>query len=122
MSDPLHDLELPRRQPTNRPLLWQMWGRETAKDFILLLAALMATSLATAWLVQRDLKANVDDQLRAVAVPIAEDTSAGLFSMIGMIPAIGVPLLVTRLARGLLTKWIGRPADRPAADVMYVDD
>ena len=40
MSDPLHDLELPRRQPTNRPLLWQMWGRETAKDFILLLAAL----------------------------------------------------------------------------------
>ena len=36
----------------------------------------MATSLATAWLVQRDLKANVDDQLRAVAVPIAEDTSA----------------------------------------------
>lgn len=40
MSDPLDDLELPRRQPTNRPLLWQMWGRETAKDFILLLAAL----------------------------------------------------------------------------------
>ncbi|UUZ45191.1 hypothetical protein LP422_02660 [Janibacter limosus] len=42
----------------------------------LLLAALMATSLTTARLVQRDLKANVDDQLRAVARPIAEDDAA----------------------------------------------
>ncbi|MCW4602120.1 sensor histidine kinase [Janibacter hoylei] len=54
------------------PLTWRL----VTILLVLLLAALMATSLATAWLVQRDLKANVDDQLRAVAVPIAEDTSA----------------------------------------------
>ena len=42
MSDPLDDLELPRRQPTSRTLLWSLWGRETVKDLVLLLAALPA--------------------------------------------------------------------------------
>lgn len=42
MSDPLDDLKLPRRQSTSRTLLWQMWGRETVKDLLLLLAALPA--------------------------------------------------------------------------------
>ena len=54
------------------PLTWRL----VSILLTLLLAALMATSLTTAWLVERDLKANVDDQLRAVAVPIAEDDSA----------------------------------------------
>ncbi|WP_068264342.1 sensor histidine kinase [Janibacter limosus] len=54
------------------PLTWRL----IVILLTLLLAALMATSLTTAWLVQRDLKANVDDQLRAVAIPIAEDDSA----------------------------------------------
>ena len=51
------------------PLTWRL----LVILLTLLLAALMATSLTTAWLVQRDLKANVDDQLRSVAVPIAEN-------------------------------------------------
>ena len=42
MSDPLDDLKLPRRQPTSRTLLWSLWGRETVKDLVLLLAALPA--------------------------------------------------------------------------------
>ena len=54
------------------PLTWRL----IVILLTLLLAALMATSLTTAWLVQRDLKANVDDQLRAVAIPIAEDDAA----------------------------------------------
>ena len=54
------------------PLTWRL----VVILLTLLLAALMATSLTTAWLVQRDLKANVDDQLRAVAIPIAEDDAA----------------------------------------------
>ncbi|QBF47169.1 sensor histidine kinase [Janibacter limosus] len=54
------------------PLTWRL----VVILLTLLLAALMATSLTTAWLVQRDLKANVDDQLRAVARPIAEDDAA----------------------------------------------
>ncbi|MDN5715992.1 MAG: HAMP domain-containing histidine kinase [Janibacter sp.] len=54
------------------PLIWRL----IVILLTLLLAALMATSLTTAWLVQRDLKANVDDQLRAVAIPIAEDDAA----------------------------------------------
>lgn len=40
MSDPLGDLKLPRRQPAPRPPFWSMWGRETVKDFVLLLSAL----------------------------------------------------------------------------------
>lgn len=39
MSDPLDDLRLPERRPAPRPPLWSMWGRETVKDFALLLAA-----------------------------------------------------------------------------------
>lgn len=53
------------------PLTWRL----ISILLVLLLAALMATSATTAWLLQRDLKDNVDDQLRAVAVPIAEDDS-----------------------------------------------
>ncbi|MBA4085274.1 hypothetical protein N5P18_02795 [Janibacter terrae] len=37
-DDPLEDVQLPRR--TTRLPFWSMWGRETAKDFALLLAAI----------------------------------------------------------------------------------
>lgn len=57
------------RKLEGMPLTWRL----ISILLTLLLAALMATSLTTAWLVQRDLKANVDDQLRNVAVPVAQD-------------------------------------------------
>ncbi len=52
------------------PLTWRLITILLA----ILLAALVTTATATAYLLQRDLKQNVDDQLRAVALPIAEDT------------------------------------------------
>lgn len=51
------------------PLTWRL----IAILLTLLLAALLMTSAVTAYLLQRDLNQNVDDQLRAVAEPIAED-------------------------------------------------
>lgn len=53
------------------PLTWRL----VVILLTLLLAALLATSLTTAWLLQRDLEANVDEQLRTVAIPVAEDSS-----------------------------------------------
>lgn len=53
------------------PLTWRL----IVILLTLLMTGLLATSLTTAYLLQRDLKANVDDQLRAVAEPVAEDTS-----------------------------------------------
>ena len=54
------------------PLTWRLIVILLA----LLLAALVATSTAMAWLLQRDLEANVDEQLRTVAIPIAEDEAS----------------------------------------------
>ena len=51
------------------PLTWRL----IVILLTLLLAALLTTSAVTAYLLQRDLNQNVDDQLRAVALPIAED-------------------------------------------------
>lgn len=51
------------------PLTWRL----IAILLAILLAALTTTAVATAFLLQRDLEQNVDDQLRAVAIPIAED-------------------------------------------------
>jgi len=60
------------RRLERMPLTWRL----VAILLTLLLAALLTTSATTAYLLQRDLKQNVDAQLRAVAIPIAEDTSA----------------------------------------------
>ncbi|WP_220432851.1 hypothetical protein, partial [Raoultella terrigena] len=51
------------------PLTWRL----IAILLAILLAALTTTAVATAFLLQRDLEQNVDEQLRAVAIPIAED-------------------------------------------------
>ncbi|WP_435202251.1 sensor histidine kinase [Janibacter sp. GS2] len=60
------------RRLERMPLTWRL----IAILLTLLLAAMLTTSTATAYLLQRDLKQNVDEQLRAVAYPIARDTSA----------------------------------------------
>lgn len=57
------------RRLERMPLTWRL----IAILLTLLLAALLTTSVVTAYLLQRDLNQNVDDQLRAVALPIAED-------------------------------------------------
>ncbi|MGO1165224.1 MAG: sensor histidine kinase [Janibacter sp.] len=59
------------RRLERMPLTWRL----VAILLTLLLAAMLTTSTATAYLLQRDLKQNVDEQLRAVAVPIAEDNA-----------------------------------------------
>ncbi|NYF97854.1 sensor histidine kinase [Janibacter cremeus] len=51
------------------PLTWRL----IAILLAILLAALTTTAVATAFLLQRDLEQNVDEQLRAVAIPLAED-------------------------------------------------
>src|SRR5699024_1894384 len=53
------------------PLTWRL----VAILLTILLAAMVTTSTATAYLLQRDLKQNVDEQLQAVKRPIAEDSS-----------------------------------------------
>lgn len=57
------------RRLERMPLTWRL----IAILLTLLLAALLTTSAVTAYLLQRDLNQNVDEQLRAVALPIAED-------------------------------------------------
>ena len=57
------------RRLERMPLTWRL----IAILLTLLLAALLTTSAVTAYLLQRDLNRNVDEQLRAVALPIAED-------------------------------------------------
>ena len=59
------------------PLTWRL----IAVLLTILLAALLITSTATAYLLQRDLRQNIDDQLRAVAIPIAEGTFASRSDM-----------------------------------------
>lgn len=59
------------RRLERMPLTWRL----VAILLTILLAAMVTTSTATAYLLQRDLNHNVDDQLRAVRGPIAEDSS-----------------------------------------------
>lgn len=59
------------RRLERMPLTWRL----IAILLTILLAALVTTSTATAYMLQRDLRQNVDDQLRAVAPTIAEDSN-----------------------------------------------
>ena len=70
MSDPLDDLELPRRQPTSRTLLWSLWGRETVKDLVLLLAALPEWTAESVGVALHDAAAALGIGMGKVAQPL----------------------------------------------------
>ena len=72
MSESVHRVTAPIvRRLERMPLTWRL----VAILLTILLAAMVTTSTATAYLLQRDLNQNVDDQLQAVRAPIAEDSA-----------------------------------------------
>ena len=87
MSDDLPDLRPPRRTP---PSLFSLWGRETVKDMVLLVAAMPVL-------------------VCLLLVPVIA-TSGGSWS--GLLALLGAFIAIWWTLRLVLRRWVAAGADR----------